>query len=70
MITGKCVVKPEYRDHEWPVVFAAVPRIGDFVYSLDGFELMVKKVVHSARHTVKSYKPSIEPIILVHLGRK
>ncbi len=67
MITGRCIVKVEYQKEEWPEIFAAVPKIGDYIYSSNGLELKVTKIVHGTKPIVRPYKPLIEPVIFIHL---
>jgi len=64
MIDGYCCTHiDKYKKEEWPTVFVAVPREGDFVKSKRGVILKVYVVTHT---TNKNYKNM--PIIKVELG--
>jgi len=79
MIEGYCRTNlDEYKREEWPTVFVAVPRVGEWVQSKSNKILKVCRVVHKIKY-VPRYGLEIEgagntvelpiPIIEVELNK-
>lgn len=68
MIKGHCKTNVDkYKGEAWPTVFAAVPRKGDWVKSIDEKILQVVQVTHTSGVQAEQHPYENEPYIEVEL---
>ena len=68
MVKGFCFTNlDEFKRCEWPVVFVAIPHVGDYVKASDEHVLRVVAITHGQRAC--KVAPFYEPYIRVELHK-